>query len=210
MVRLLLIFLLGGGPTPGKVSPEEMRFLATQASALAKAMPAPKAQPKPKPMTKQDEKGDVGPVNERHSNSWIVPQFWQTANARGQDLYCLLCARWADKQHVSSKKHIVKVQNHGKRPYSDPEDEEKEVRVILDEGGLLTPESPASSGRSEQLEASLEARAAETAKQDAQARSQYKGREFETCAVSPTVPWGGEDCRDPSLVADDLSEFEGS
>ena len=76
------------------------------------------------------------------SNSWLTTEFWSTGSQKGQDIWCSLCNRWADGQHISSSRHVSRVKEHGRKPESHKgEDAKAEQKRILDDGGLLTPET---------------------------------------------------------------------
>ena len=75
-------------------------------------------------------------------NSWLSTKFWKTGDQKGQDIFCNLCGKWADGQHLTSSKHISRVREYGPRPQSRKgADALKLQQDILDEGGLLTPET---------------------------------------------------------------------
>ena len=145
--------------------------LAAQANALPKAMPKKSAENQAAKKTVFPEK-DVAKLQEK-SDSWIVPKFWQTGGSSGQDLYCLLCQKWATAQHTQTERHKTKVAYNGYRPYSDEEEEKQITQAVLDSGGFLTPESPHSSRHSDALERELELR--KLASRQSDARGQYEG-----------------------------------
>ena len=75
-------------------------------------------------------------------NSWLSTEFWKTGDQKGQDIFCNLCGKWADGQHLTSSKHISRVREYWPRPQSRKgADALKLQQDILDEGGLLTPET---------------------------------------------------------------------
>ena len=75
-------------------------------------------------------------------NSWLSTEFWKTGDQKGQDIFCNLCGKWADGQHLTSSKHVSRVREYGPRPQSRKgADALKLQQDILDEGGLLTPET---------------------------------------------------------------------
>ena len=49
-------------------------------------------------------------------NSWLSTEFWKTGDQKGQDIFCNLCGKWADGQHLTSSKHVSRVREHGPRP----------------------------------------------------------------------------------------------
>ena len=147
-------------PKPTVPQPATASAAAEQETASTKQQQKKKKKKKKKKKSKQPAQDDQPQVDEppeaqlkAWSNTWLTTEFWNVGGHKGQDIWCSLCNRWADGQHLLSARHVSRVKSNGPKPKSKKGADARKIQQdMVDSGGLLTPETFTSvSSRAEQL-----------------------------------------------------------